>query len=132
MLTCAHHCSSRHSPTNGKNCRFVYIPQHGVGTASLNVAVATSIILYGFAQWAKYPEAARDGYKYVVGPRPRRTTKKGQIPTYTPEEKAAERAAARAAAAAEAATADDIVSAALNVISAAKNSPTAGASAAPT
>jgi hypothetical protein len=110
----------------------VYIPQHGVGTASLNVAVATSIVLYGFAQWAKYPEAARDGYKYVVGPRPRRTTKKGQIPTYTPEEKAAERAAARAAAAAEAATADDIVSAALNVISAAKNSPTAGTSAAPT
>lgn len=100
--------------------RFVYIPQHGVGTASLNVAVATSIVLYGFAQWAQYPEAARDGYKYIVGPRPRRTAKKGQIPTCTPEEKAAQRAAARAAAAAEAASeasaADAIVAAANDVI----------------
>mmetsp|Transcript_29672 Transcript_29672/g.87828 ORF Transcript_29672/g.87828 Transcript_29672/m.87828 type:complete len:187 (-) Transcript_29672:771-1331(-) len=31
---------------------FVYIPQHGVGTASLNVAVACSIVLHHFAIWA--------------------------------------------------------------------------------
>jgi len=32
--------------------RFVYIPQHGCGTASLNVAVACSIVLHHFALWA--------------------------------------------------------------------------------
>lgn len=32
---------------------FVYIPQHGSGTASLNVVVAASIVFYGFATWAK-------------------------------------------------------------------------------
>ncbi len=31
---------------------FVYIPQHGQGTASLNVAVACSIVLHHFATWA--------------------------------------------------------------------------------
>ena len=31
---------------------FVYIPQHGCGTASLNVAVACSIVLHHFALWA--------------------------------------------------------------------------------
>eukprot|EP00038_Savillea_parva_P011837 m.200454 g.200454 ORF g.200454 m.200454 type:complete len:229 (-) comp21054_c0_seq1:183-869(-) len=78
---------------------FVYIPQHGVGTASLNVAVATSIVLYAFAQWAQYPEAPREGFKYVLGPRPARTAKKGIVDSKSPADKAAERAAARAAAA---------------------------------
>lgn len=31
---------------------FVYIPQYGAGTASLNVAVACSIVLHHFALWA--------------------------------------------------------------------------------
>lgn len=34
---------------------FVYIPQHGGGTASLNVTVAASIILQSFALWAQLP-----------------------------------------------------------------------------
>ncbi|KAF4320348.1 hypothetical protein BBO99_00005791 [Phytophthora kernoviae] len=38
---------------------FVYIPQHGGGTASLNVTVAASIILQSFALWAKLPIASR-------------------------------------------------------------------------
>ena len=42
---------------------FVYIPQYGPGTASLNVAVAASIILHRFATWAGYRERTRDGTK---------------------------------------------------------------------
>ena len=38
---------------------FVYIPQHGAGTASLNVAVAAAIVLHHFALWAGYPERGR-------------------------------------------------------------------------
>ena len=33
---------------------FVYISQYGVGTASLNVAVAASIVLHRYAEWAGY------------------------------------------------------------------------------
>lgn len=66
--------------------RFVYIPQYGVGTASLNVAVATSIVLHHFALWAGYPERSRTGQKYDVaetkGPR---TAPRGMVP-YTEEE----------------------------------------------
>jgi tRNA(Leu) C34 or U34 (ribose-2'-O)-methylase TrmL len=40
---------------------FCYIPQHGVGTASLNVVCAASIVLHHFAIWARMPEAPRDG-----------------------------------------------------------------------
>lgn len=39
---------------------FVYIPQHSEGTASLNVTVATSIVMHHFAVWARYAEAPRD------------------------------------------------------------------------
>ena len=39
---------------------FVYIPQFSQGTASLNVAIATSIVLHHFATWAGYTEAPRD------------------------------------------------------------------------
>ncbi|EFJ45733.1 hypothetical protein VOLCADRAFT_63297, partial [Volvox carteri f. nagariensis] len=43
---------------------FVYIPQHGPGTASLNVAVAASIVLHHFAVWGAYPERERHGFKF--------------------------------------------------------------------
>ena len=56
---------------------FVYIAQHGTGTASLNVAVAASIVLHHFALWAEYPEAPRQGEKYSVGGRPQRTAPRG-------------------------------------------------------
>lgn len=39
---------------------FLYIPQYGNGTASLNVAVAASIVLHHFALWAGYPERPRE------------------------------------------------------------------------
>lgn len=47
---------------------FVYIPQYGQGTASLNVTVAGSIIMHHFALWANFKEALRqkDCAKYVV------------------------------------------------------------------
>ena len=41
--------------------RLLYIRQSGCGTASLNVSVATGIVLYGFQQWAGYPEQGREG-----------------------------------------------------------------------
>ena len=51
---------------------FVYIPQYGPGTASLNVTVAASIVLHSFALWAGYQERTREGVKFVVAPRPER------------------------------------------------------------
>lgn len=39
---------------------FVYIPQVGNGTASLNVGVAISIVLHHFALWAGYKERPRE------------------------------------------------------------------------
>eukprot|EP00939_MAST-03C_sp_MAST-3C-sp1_P001474 g1474.t1 len=45
---------------------FVYISHYGNGTASLNVAVAASIVFHQFALWAKYRERKRSGYKYVI------------------------------------------------------------------
>ncbi len=56
---------------------FVYIAQYGAGTASLNVTVATTVVLHHFALWAGYQEHARDGYKYVVAPKPLRTHSRG-------------------------------------------------------
>ncbi|KAJ0404083.1 hypothetical protein P43SY_000867 [Pythium insidiosum] len=49
---------------------FVYIPQYGGGTASLNVTVAASIIMQSFALWARIPStdsAGRDVYKLIDG-----------------------------------------------------------------
>lgn len=43
---------------------FVYIPQYTNKTASLNVAVATSIMLAEFARWAGYPEHEPTGEKF--------------------------------------------------------------------
>eukprot|EP00891_Asterochloris_glomerata_P002037 jgi/Astpho2/2037/e_gw1.00038.287.1_t len=56
---------------------FVYIPQYGEGTASLNVTVAASIVLHNFAVWAQFSERQRSGYKYDVAVPPPRTTKRG-------------------------------------------------------
>jgi len=51
-----------------KDCdALVYIPQYGVGTASLNVATAAAIVLHHFAEWAQYPShTAIAGAKFVV------------------------------------------------------------------
>lgn len=49
---------------------FVYIPQYGCGTASLNVTVAASIVLHHFGAWAGFSERTRDGNKYIVAERP--------------------------------------------------------------
>lgn len=62
---------------------FVYIAQYGDGTASLNVTVATSIVLQHFAQWAGYREHRRDGQKFVVGERPQRTAPRGIVSCYS-------------------------------------------------
>lgn len=48
---------------------FVYIPQYGGGTASLNVTVAASIVLHHFGVWAGFSERIRDGNKFVVSER---------------------------------------------------------------
>ena len=45
---------------------FVYIRQHGPGTASLNVAVASALVMHHFALWAGYEERAREGEKCDV------------------------------------------------------------------
>ncbi|KAK9833343.1 hypothetical protein WJX81_008210 [Elliptochloris bilobata] len=58
----------------------VYIPQHGPGTASLNVAVAASIVLHHFAVWAGFPERSRTDAKFDVGERPLRTARRGEVP----------------------------------------------------
>ena len=44
--------------------QFVYIAQYTDKTASLNVAIAGSIIFHHFGLWAGYKEHGRDGFKY--------------------------------------------------------------------
>jgi hypothetical protein len=44
--------------------QLVYIPQYTSKTASLNVTVATSIVLQRFASWADYKEAKVYGEKF--------------------------------------------------------------------
>ena len=56
---------------------FVYIQQYGQGTASLNVTVATSIVLHHFAVWAGFTETQREQHKFVVGEKPQRTYARG-------------------------------------------------------
>lgn len=55
---------------------FVYIPQYGCGTASLNVTVAASIVLHHFSVWAGFPERTREGNKFIVAERPARQTRR--------------------------------------------------------
>lgn len=77
---------------------FVYIPQHSGATASLNVAVAGSIVLHHFALWASMPEQPRHGEKFVVDPA-RTSLERFQQPTEAErqemERKRAERTAKR-------------------------------------
>jgi tRNA C32,U32 (ribose-2'-O)-methylase TrmJ len=59
---------------------FVYIKQHGPGTASLNVAVAASLVMHHFSLWANYPTRKRVGEKYLVeAQKPTRTHKRGMV-----------------------------------------------------
>jgi tRNA C32,U32 (ribose-2'-O)-methylase TrmJ len=74
---------------------FVYIKQHGPGTASLNVAVSASLVMHHFSLWASYPERERRGEKYVVAAPPMRTHKRGTVGE-DPEEVRKRRAAKRA------------------------------------
>ena len=68
------------SPSQKAVCDgFVYIKQFGSGTASLNVACACAIVLHRFATWAGLQEMQREGEKFVVAPRPRRTAPRGQL-----------------------------------------------------
>ena len=46
--------------------RLVYIRQSGAGTASLNVASASAIVMYSFQQSAHFPEQEREGGKFHV------------------------------------------------------------------
>lgn len=55
---------------------FVYIPQYGCGTASLNVTVAASIVLHHFGVWAGFSERTREGNKFVVAERPTKQVRK--------------------------------------------------------
>ncbi|EEF45442.1 uncharacterized tRNA/rRNA methyltransferase YsgA [Ricinus communis] len=61
---------------------FVYIPQYGRGTASLNVTVAASIVLHHFGVWAGFSERIREGSKFIVADRP---MKQGRYCTETEE-----------------------------------------------
>ena len=56
----------------------VYIPHHGQGTASLNVACAASIVLHRFSEFAAYSEAPRTAGKFDVAPRPSRNAPRGR------------------------------------------------------
>ncbi|KAG6547662.1 hypothetical protein Mapa_011111 [Marchantia paleacea] len=58
---------------------FVYIPQCGAGTASLNVTVAGSIVLHHFSVWAGFAEREREGNKFVVAERPVRRTPRNVV-----------------------------------------------------
>ena len=85
---------------------FVYIPQHGNGTASLNVATATAIVLHHFAVWAGMPEQPREAGrdKFVVEPPPKfdGTLTVDQLALRESRKQRKDRAAAEAAAAAKA------------------------------
>lgn len=55
---------------------FIYIPQYGGGTASLNVTVAASIVLHHFAVWAGFSERTREGSKFLVADKHFKQTRK--------------------------------------------------------
>lgn len=72
---------------------FLYVPQYGNGTASLNVAAATAIALHEAATWRGAPEAPREAGrdKFAVAPPPRR----GEVPEEQRRALREERARAR-------------------------------------
>ncbi len=45
--------------------KYVYIPQYSGGTASLNVTVAASIVMFSFASQAGFAEQPFEGHKFV-------------------------------------------------------------------
>lgn len=45
---------------------FVYIRQYGPGTASLNVAVAASIVMHHFGLWARYEVRGRENSRLLT------------------------------------------------------------------
>ena len=55
-----------HPQVSAKCDEFVYIPHYGGGTASLNVAVAGSIIFQRYASLAQFSERSREGEKFIV------------------------------------------------------------------
>ena len=66
------------TPQQKKICDgFVYIKQYGAGTASLNVAVASSIVMHEFAKYHNYSERAREGEKFIVAEKPLSRRPKG-------------------------------------------------------
>ncbi|MQL76226.1 hypothetical protein Taro_008639 [Colocasia esculenta] len=52
---------------------FVYIPQYGGGTSSLNVTVAASIVLHHFGG---FPERSREGNKFTLAEKPVKQTRR--------------------------------------------------------
>lgn len=58
--------SGMHPSVQRKCDEFVYIPHYGAGTASLNVAVAGSIVFQQFASRQRFAERARLGEKFIV------------------------------------------------------------------
>jgi len=87
------------TPQQKKICDgFVYIKQYGVGTASLNVAVASSIVMHEFAKYHDYSERAREGEKFVVAEKPLLRRPKGVAVGvgWTPEDVRKERELKRA------------------------------------
>lgn len=58
--------SGMHASVQRKCDEFVYIPHYGGGTASLNVAVAGSIVFQQFASKAGFRERERVGEKFTV------------------------------------------------------------------
>eukprot|EP00928_Gymnodinium_smaydae_P091335 TRINITY_DN75044_c0_g1_i1.p1 TRINITY_DN75044_c0_g1~~TRINITY_DN75044_c0_g1_i1.p1 ORF type:complete len:238 (+),score=64.16 TRINITY_DN75044_c0_g1_i1:106-819(+) len=75
---------------------FVYIPQYSGATASLNVAVAGSIVLHHFALRAALAEQPRSGEKFVVEA-PRSSLDKYTNPTEAEKEEISRKRAERAA-----------------------------------
>ncbi|EPS65788.1 hypothetical protein M569_08991, partial [Genlisea aurea] len=69
---------------------FVYIPQYGDGTASLNVTVAASIVLHHYGVWAGFSEGNREGNKFVVAEKQEKHNRRNYC-SETPESIAEER-----------------------------------------
>ena len=78
---------------------FVYVPHYGTGTASLNVTVATSIVLHHFGVWAGYAEAPRQAGrdKFVVAALPAKRGPEGECDADTQDARRRAREEAEAA-----------------------------------